>query len=162
MPERSNGTDSRSVGLVPTEVRILSPASMERPRVTVAGMIFDEEGKILLLRSRKWFGKFVLPGGHVEFGESLEDALKREVKEETGIDIKNIRFQKVIEFVKSKEFHNPDLHFVGIQFLCDKAGGDLKLNHESQEPLWIEPKNALEKEIISPVRESILEFLNKS
>lgn len=53
--------------------------------VSVGGLIENDEGKILMLKSpdRGW----EIPGGQVEEGESLTDALKREVKEETGIDI---------------------------------------------------------------------------
>ena len=54
------------------------------PEPTVGALVFNPEGKILLIKSYKWTGKYVISGGHIELGESIEQALKREVKEETG------------------------------------------------------------------------------
>ncbi len=54
----------------------------------VGGLIVKDK-EILLLNSPKW-NKYILPGGHVEFREPLEDALIREIREETGLEVKNI------------------------------------------------------------------------
>jgi ADP-ribose pyrophosphatase YjhB (NUDIX family) len=53
--------------------------------VAVGGIVENENGEILLVKTRN--GGWVFPGGQVEVGENLEDALKREIKEESGIDI---------------------------------------------------------------------------
>ena len=77
----------------------------ERPRVTIGAMIFNPtEEKILLLKSSKWNGLYIFPCGHVEFGEKLEDAVLREVKEETNLTVKDITFLRVMEFINSKEY----------------------------------------------------------
>jgi len=57
------------------------------PEPTVGALIVDQQGKILLARSHKWFDKYTLPGGHIEVGESMADAVRREVKEEVGLDV---------------------------------------------------------------------------
>ena len=62
-------------------------AKQQFPEPTVGALIFNPEGKLLLMRSHKWRDKYVVPGGHIELGEHIEDALKREVKEETGLDV---------------------------------------------------------------------------
>lgn len=56
------------------------------------------------MKSHKWIGKYVIPGGHVELGERIEDALKREIKEETGLDIYDIEFICFQEFIYSEQF----------------------------------------------------------
>ena len=55
------------------------------PEPTVGALIFDPEGHLFLMRSHKWAGRYVVPGGHVELGETLGAALRREVAEETGL-----------------------------------------------------------------------------
>ena len=53
-------------------------------------MIVNKEGKILLAKSHKWFDKYTLPGGHIELGETMEEAVEREVKEEVGINVGDV------------------------------------------------------------------------
>ena len=62
------------------------------PEATVGALIFDPAGRLFLMQSHKWAGKYVVPGGHVEIGETLEAALRREVMEETGLTIHDITF----------------------------------------------------------------------
>ena len=52
------------------------------PSVIVGALVINKKGNIFLARSKKWGNKFSVPGGHVNLDESLEDAIKREVKEE--------------------------------------------------------------------------------
>ncbi len=63
---------------------------MEKPRVTIGALVFNEKNEILLLKSEKWHGKYTVPCGHVEFGELLEDAVRREVMEETRLEVEYI------------------------------------------------------------------------
>lgn len=77
----------------------------ERPRAIIGALIRDEEGKILLLKSHKWLDRLTIPAGHIEFGETIINAVKREVKEETGLDIKDAELLCVLERIKGKEFH---------------------------------------------------------
>ncbi len=58
------------------------------PEPTVGALIVNKEGKILLTKSHKWFDKYTLPGGHIEVGETMKEAIIREVKEETGGNIR--------------------------------------------------------------------------
>ena len=58
--------------------------TQQYPEPTVGALILNKESKILLVKSHKWQNNYVIPGGHVELGETLQDTLKREIKEETG------------------------------------------------------------------------------
>ena len=74
------------------------------PEPTAGALIFNRENKILLMKSYKWRNRFVIPGGHIELGEKMEDALKREIKEETGLGIFGIKFLFFQEFVFDRVF----------------------------------------------------------
>ena len=49
------------------------------PEPTVGSLIINPDGELFLMRSHKWRGKYVIPGGHIELGESIVDAMVREV-----------------------------------------------------------------------------------
>ena len=64
-------------------------------------------------------GTWSVPGGHLEYGESFEDTARREVKEETDLDITNVRFGAIT----NDFFENEGKHYVTIWMLSDWAGG---------------------------------------
>jgi nucleoside triphosphatase len=74
------------------------------PEPTVGVFIFNQAGELLLLKSHKWFDKYVVPGGHVELGERLEEAAIREAKEETGLDVHGLEFICHQEFIHDPAF----------------------------------------------------------
>ncbi|NIO20176.1 MAG: NUDIX domain-containing protein [Candidatus Aenigmarchaeota archaeon] len=93
------------------------------PILTVDGVIVVD-GKILLLkRSIKPFrGYWVLPGGRVEFGETVEEAVMREAKEETGLDVE---VEKMIG-IYSDPKRDPRGHSITISYLLKPLGGEMK------------------------------------
>ena len=113
------------------------------PEPTVGALILNKEGKMFLMKSHKWNNRYVIPGGHVELGESTEQAVKREVKEETGLDIYDIKFLGFQEFIFDKAFWKKR-HFIFIDFACKTDSTDVKLNKEAQEHVWVKPEKALE------------------
>lgn len=118
------------------------------PELTVGGLIFNPDGKLLLIRSHKWKDKFVMPGGHIKLGEKIEDALKRELKEETGLDVYGIEFVCLLEFVNNPAFWKKR-HFIFLDFACKAKSTMVKLNDEGQEYLWI-PLDKIDKNFIEP------------
>jgi len=94
------------------------------------------------MRSHKWAGKYVVPGGHVELGESLEAALRREVAEETGLTISDVTFVGVQEFIHDPAFWQPR-HFIFFDYACRTDTTNVRLNDEAQDYLWVTVEEAL-------------------
>lgn len=125
-----------------------------------SAFIFNEECKLFLTRSPKWNNLWVVPGGKVEFGESLEETLKREIKEETNLSIKDIKHLITIELNRAKE--GPDLHMVVNEYLAVTNDGEVKLNDEHSEFDWRAPEDWLkEKDLYPNVRQVIEYYLNE-
>lgn len=130
------------------------------PEPGAGALIFNPEGKIFLMRSHKWRGKYVIPGGHIELGEKIEDALKREIKEETGLDIYDIEFLYFKEFIFDKSFWKKK-HFIFLNFACKTKSTKVELNSEGQEYVWVSLKEALKLPVEPYTRGVIEEYMKK-
>jgi ADP-ribose pyrophosphatase YjhB (NUDIX family) len=90
-----------------------------------------------MVRTHKWSDLWGIPGGKIKWGEPSEDALRREIKEETNLDIVDIDFVLVQDCIHSKEFYR-DAHFVLLNYTCRaRSVAEVTLNHEAQEFRWI-------------------------
>lgn len=124
----------------------------ERPLSTVGALIFDGGGKVLMLRTHKWSGLWGIPGGKPKFGETSEEALRREVKEETNLEIGEIEFVLVQDCIHSTEFYR-DAHFVLLNYRCKALGPtEVKLNDEAEEFRWVTMEEAFELPLNVPTR----------
>ena len=117
-------------------------ADQQFPEPTVGALIFNPEGKIFLMKSHKWHGKYVIPGGHIELGETAEEAVKREIKEETGLDVDEVEFIHHQEFIFDEVFWKKK-HFIFLDFACKTKSSQVTLNSEGQEYIWVTPEEAL-------------------
>lgn len=98
---------------------------MEHPNVRVGiGVFLIKDGKFLIQKRQGSHGEgtWSLPGGHLEFGESFEDTARREVKEETDLSIKNVRFAAVTNDV----FADENKHYTTVWVLSEWESGELK------------------------------------
>ena len=130
------------------------------PEPTVGIFIFNQKGEILLLESHKWPGAYVVPGGHVELGERLEEAAVREAKEETGLDVYDLEFINFQQFIYDPAFWK-QRHFIFFDFAAKTDSTDVVLNDEAQKYRWAEPEEALELKLDSYTRMSIEVYLKK-
>jgi ADP-ribose pyrophosphatase YjhB (NUDIX family) len=132
------------------------------PIITVGAAIFHPTtGDVLMFRTHKWSGLWGIPGGKVRLGERCIDALRRELKEETNLDVSDIAFVLVQDCIGSKEFYR-DAHFVLLNYRCRALEPiDVQLNEEAQEFRWLPLGKALELELNTPTK-ILLEALKES
>ncbi len=130
------------------------------PEVVVGVLIYNNKNEIFLAKCSKWKNKWVVPGGHLEYGETLDNCVKREVKEETDLDITKIKLISTQESVFSKEFHEKR-HMIFLDFAAKARTNDIKLNKELQEYKWISPRKALSLDINKSTRKFIKEFTKR-
>jgi nucleoside triphosphatase len=135
-------------------------AKQSFPEPTVGIFIFNPQGKLLLVRSHKWPGAYVVPGGHVELGERLEEAALREAQEETGLEIYDLEFINFQQFIYDPAFWKRR-HFIFFDFAARTEGTNVILNDEAQEYRWVELEEALQLDLDSYTRTSIQAYLNR-
>lgn len=133
---------------------------MSLPIVTVGALIFDPQGRVLLVRTHKWGDRWGIPGGKIDPGETMESALVREVREETGLVATDVRFAIAQDSIDSPEFYKP-LHMVLLNFTCRTAESDVTLNEEAQAHAWVTPREALDYPLNEPTRQLIAHVLQE-
>ena len=138
----------------------MTMTEQQYPEPTCGALIFNPAGKIFLMKSHKWRDKYVIPGGHVELGEKIEDALKREIKEETELDIHDVEFICFQEFIYGEEFWKKK-HFIFFDFACKTNSTEVKLNSEGQEFVWVTLEEALKLPVEPYSKKTIEEYLKK-
>ena len=116
--------------------------------VGVGAVIEDEAGRVLLVkhvtqRGGFWQGKWICPGGALEPGETIEEGIRREVKEETQLDINLTEPLVPLERIVG-ENGSTSLHVIYIDYLARLTGGELKLGSDVGEALWVEKERVPE------------------
>lgn len=110
----------------------------KHPVLGVAAVIWNDRGEVLLIRRTKEprKGQWSLPGGKVEFGESIEDALRREIREETGLEIALLGLAGVAETVLDAEAGAADAHFVLIDYSARVVSGEAVGASDAADATW--------------------------
>lgn len=103
----------------------------------VGAIIFSEEDILLVRRGNEPSkGRWGLPGGVVELGERVEDAIVREVEEETGLCVKPRRLLNVLDSITKDEEGQIQFHYILSEFLCEKTGGKLRASSDVSDARW--------------------------
>jgi len=109
----------------------------DRPVVGVGGVVVAD-GKALIVKRahapRK--GEWSLPGGRVELGETLVDATRREIREETGLDVDVGPIVEVFDRIH-RDNDRVRYHFVIVDFLCTCIGGTLCAGDDAEDVAWV-------------------------
>ena len=109
----------------------------DRPIVGVGAVVVSDEKVLIVKRGhepRK--GEWSLPGGIVELGETLVEACKRELKEETGLDVDVGEVVEVFDRVHRRD-GRIQYHFVIVDYLCRPIGGTLSAADDAEDAAWV-------------------------
>lgn len=129
--------------------------------VAVGGITEDKDGNILLVKT--YNSGWVFPGGQVEEGENLMDALVREIKEESGIDVEVSYLIGIYSNTRKRKGYNGVKVIptkVMMDYVCKPVGGELCTSDETSEVCWV-PKDKVLDMIVTPaIRERFQAYLN--
>lgn len=117
-----------------------------QPVVSVRAIIPDGSGRVLLLRRANTSheaGSWCLPGGKVDYDETVEAALRKEIAEETALTCDSCRF---LFYQDCLPYESGGMHCINLYFEC-AVSGDLKLNDESGDWAWVLPSRMTDYEI---------------
>jgi nucleoside triphosphatase len=139
----------------------LQSLTQQFPEATVGALIVNSKGEVLIVRSSKWNDKYTVPGGHIELGERAEDAIRREVKEETCLDVEVERLLLVQQAIYPRFYHKHE-HFVFMDYLCKAKDTDVKLDgRELQHYVWVNPREALKLDMEEYTRNFVTKYLQE-
>ena len=115
----------------------------EFPAAPIAGVgavVLDAENRILLVRRGKapLAGEWSLPGGALELGERLEEGVRREVREETGLDVEPLEIVAVFDHIAhAEDSERVRFHYVLVDYRCRVLGGTLESATDVTEARWV-------------------------
>ncbi len=113
----------------------------ERPIVGVGAVIVDDRGRVVLIKRRydPLAGRWSLPGGAVELGETLEASVAREMLEETGLDVDVGPVIEVFDRITLDDDRRVRYHYVLVDYLCWPVGGDLRAGGDVDDAVFVNP-----------------------
>jgi 8-oxo-dGTP diphosphatase len=130
----------------------------ERPAHPVVGVgaVVVRAGKVLLIKRGKapLQGRWVIPGGRVELGETLEDAVIREVREETGLSVRPRGVVLVFDHI-DRVADRVSYHYVIVDYLCEDAGGDPVAGSDAEAAVFVRP-DELEAYDVPPLARDLI------
>jgi 8-oxo-dGTP diphosphatase len=110
-----------------------------RPYLAVSAAIFRDGRVLIVRRGKPSHGVYTLPGGGVELGETLEQAVIREVREETGLDIEPLELAGYRQMIVRDAGGKIERHFVILPFAARWIAGEISLNEELADASWLLP-----------------------
>lgn len=110
----------------------------DQPIIGVGGIIFHEDRVLLIKRGMEpSLGQWSIPGGAVGVGETLEEAVRREILEETHLEVEVLTLAKVLDRI----FHDSDgrvvYHYVLVDFLCRCKAGELRSDSDAEDARFV-------------------------
>jgi nucleoside triphosphatase len=134
-----------------------APVVKKYPLPAVAALIAAPDNRVLIVRTHKWSGLWGVPGGKVDYGEDILTALRREMREETGLEIHSERYAFLSEIIEDPKFHKP-MHFISLEYVARSDSDAVVPNEEIAEFAWV----TLEAAFSYPVNAYTLKLLEWS
>ena len=133
---------------------------MRVPELIVGALLLNQRGEVFVARFSKVAGHYAIPGGHVEYGETVAQALVRELTEETNLTPARYRLLRVSERIRPPLYKDGTHHLVYLDFLIDRWTGRLQLDgDELSDGLWVAPQASLELPLTLTTRQAIEFYL---
>jgi 8-oxo-dGTP diphosphatase len=112
----------------------------ERPLVGVGGVVISN-GRALLIRrgGPPLEGQWSIPGGMLEVGETLLEGVRRELHEETGVEVRVLDLIEVFERINFDAEQKARYHFVVLDYLCEAVGGEARAGSDVTDVAWASP-----------------------
>ncbi len=129
----------------------------DRPLVGVGAVIVDGDRVLLVQRAHEPLkGEWSLPGGAVDVGETLHEAVRREIREETGLDVHVGPVVEVLDRIHHTDDGRVEFHFVLIDYLCTVAGGTMACSSDAADARWVPIAN-LRQYSLTPIATAVIE-----
>ncbi|AOY78913.1 NUDIX domain-containing protein [Moorena producens JHB] len=140
----------------------IKPVSVQKqfPLTTVGALVVNPSRRVLIVKTTKWKGLWGVPGGKVEWGETLESALLREFREEVGLELTQVSFGLLQEAVLDSKFVR-EAHFIMVNYYAFSARETITPNEEIEEWVWVTPQQAMEYPLNTYTRVLIEDYLQR-
>jgi mutator protein MutT len=127
--------------------------------VGVGGVILIE-GKVVLIRrgQEPLRGRWVIPGGTVELGETLQEAVVREMEEETGLVVRPLDVVLVFDRIQ-REGASVEYHYVIVDYLCERVSGTLRAGSDAAEVALVAREDLEAYDLPPQARDLVLDVL---
>jgi 8-oxo-dGTP diphosphatase len=110
----------------------------KRPVLGVGALLFNRDKILLVERGKEPLkGYWSLPGGVLETGETLEQGIVREVREETGLEVEPLKVLEIFERIVRDARGVPEYHYVLIDYVCRVTGGYLRAADDASRAVWV-------------------------
>jgi len=122
----------------------------------VGALIFNGDAILLVERAGEPLkGYWSLPGGLVETGELIEDAVKREVREETGLDVEPAYRFDIFERIMRDPDGRPEYHYVLVDYVCTVTGGEMRPADDVSRVEWVPREKLRDYKITSGTLDAV-------
>ena len=113
-----------------------------RPILGVGALIFRDDAILLVERGKEPLkGLWSLPGGAVETGERIEDAIRREVLEETGLHVEPVSLATIFERIMPDDSGKTEYHYVLVDYICRITGGQAQPATDVSALVWVKEED---------------------